>query len=207
MCGRASFARLPILLLLLAAAGGAWPSHITLVIATTNTVLEKQLQCHVRVTNKGDEAASNLRVRVEFHGQRQASAPLPELGLGQSHDASFTLPLSDAVRGRHSLAIFVDYSDAAGYRFSTPSHAELIVGEDNPPKLQAAMGNVELGSEAVLKLRVKNLDSTSRLLKLKLVLPREITSPQSESEMVMAGLGEQALQFPLRNNAAAAGRD
>lgn len=184
------------------------PSHagrITLQLSTTPTVREGQLLCRVQVTNSGDEAASNVQAHVEFQGRRHSSPSLPSLGVQKSHTADFSVPLSGVPTGRHSLAVSIDYTDANGYAFTALSYASFILGADNPPKLHAVIEPVELGRDARLEMRLKNLDSTPRQLALRLILPKEISSSQAEHNIMLGGSSEQVVRFELRNFSALEG--
>jgi len=61
------------------------------------------------------------------------------------------------------------------------------------------MKTVELGREADLDLRLKNLDSTPRDVKLRLILPKEISTAQAENRIAPGGTHEQTARFQLRN--------
>lgn len=194
-----------VTLLALLAHSSVQAGHITLQISTTPAVRDHQLQCGVTVTNQGDESAANVQVHVEFQGRRHSSPSRPALGVQQNHTASFSLPVTGLPTGRHPLAIIVDYTDTNGYPFTALSFADFIVGEDNPPKIHGVIEAIELGRKAKLELRVKNLDSTPRELKLRLILPKEISSPQVESQIALGGSSEQTVRFQVRNFSALEG--
>lgn len=172
---------------------------ITLKVSATATVHGQQLDTNVSVTNQGDESAANVQVHVDFQGRRQSSPSLPSLGVQKNHTAAFSMPAAGLAPGRHSLAIIVDYTDTNGYPFTALSFADFIFGEDSPPRIHATMKAVELGREADLDLRLKNLDATPRELKLRLILPKEISAAQTENRIALGGSSEQTVRFQLRN--------
>jgi len=185
--------------------GPLFASHITLQINVSPAVRENQLSCLVNITNQGDESASSVQVHLEFQGRRYSSAALPTLAVGQNHSASFSLPTAGLPGGRHALAIFVDYADLNGYPFTALSHGDFIIGDDNPPSIHGVIDPIDLGSEETLVLRIKNLDGTPKEIKMKLFLPKEISSPQPENQISLNGSTEQSVRFRIRNFSALEG--
>lgn len=192
------------LLLALLVHGPASAGHITMKVSTTTAVRDQQLQVGVTAVNQGDESAANVQVHLEFQGRRQSSPSQLSLGVQQNLVANFSLPITGLLPGRHSLVIVTDYTDTNGYPFTALSFADFIVGEDNPPQIHGAIEAVELGREAEMVLRLKNLDSTPRNVKLRLILPKEISAAQTEHQIALAGSGEQTVRFQLRNFSALA---
>lgn len=182
-----------------------YASHITLQISTTPQFRDNQLQCTLNITNQGDEPAANVQAHLEFQGRRHSSQNQPTLAVGQSTAPNFNFPVTGLSGGRYPLVVIVDYTDTNGYPFTALSSADFIVGEDNPAKIHGVIDAVELGKQARLEMRLKNLDATPRELKLRLVLPKELSSSQYENQIALGGSGEQTVRFPLVNFSALEG--
>jgi hypothetical protein len=54
-------------------------------------------------------------------------------------------------------------------------------------------------------MRIKNLDTTPKELQLKLILPKEISSPQPENRISLNGSTEQSVRFTVKNFSALEG--
>ncbi|OGT79485.1 MAG: hypothetical protein A3H91_01645 [Gammaproteobacteria bacterium RIFCSPLOWO2_02_FULL_61_13] len=200
-CLRGFCAVLPALLMV----GPASAGHITLQIDTTSTVRDDQLQSRVTLTNQGDESAANIQVHVELQGKRDSSPIQASLGVQRSYARAFSRPIAGLSEGRHPLVVIIDYTDTNGYPLTALSFAEFIVGADNPPRIHGVIKGIELGREAELELRVKNLDSTPRALKLRLILPKEISSSQAEYQIALGASSEHTVSLPVRNFSALEG--
>ena len=180
-------------------------SHITMQISATPLVRDNQLHCTVTIINQGNERADSVQIHLDFRGQRHSSDMQPYLNIGESYTTDFAMPVVGLSSGRHPLVVILDYTDTNGYPFTALSSTRFFIGEDNPPKIHGAIEAIQLVRKERLELRVKNLDDTPREVSMRLILPREISSPRIGNQISLSGSGEQTVRFQLENFSALEG--
>ncbi len=180
--------------------------NITLEVAST-TKVDRQARtvCTVSVTNKGDEPASHVQIRVESQGRRFTDPQTPDLSPGQTHQAVFPIPTDALSIGRHLLVIYVDYTDTAGFPFTAVSHGNFVLGQDLSPRLQAEVQPIELAEKALVRIHIKNPDNQKRKVEMRLILPSEIATEHPDHILEMGPFQEKEPEFELLNKTASAG--
>jgi len=214
--GRARAARsgLPALAfwsLLLLATGAAHAGRITLDTETTCRLVAEETAgadredvplglCEVRLSNRGDEAATDLTVGVEFDTVVVGTESVARLAPDDTWEGSFTLAPEALRIGRNGLVVRIDYHDREGYPLAALSHAYLDRGPPHLQALEATMSAVELsGAPRTIELEVRNTGTRPRTITACLIVPRTLRSDSPSTEAVVAPGETVELTFTLDN--------
>ncbi len=187
----------------LSLSGAAFPafaSQITLQVSSeTRVSKEAQAICTVSVTNRGDEAALRLQLTVESAGRRLTVPPVDSLAPGETRESRLTIPTDALMIGRHFLIILLDYTDGNGYPFSASSYSQFIIGEDIRPQVEGSIPSLEMDQTASMDLQLRSLDAKVKKVRLRLVLPKEITASLTLQDAELAPSGSKNIPFDLSN--------
>jgi hypothetical protein len=159
----------------------------------------------IRVTNKGDEAAYNIRISADIGGNVK-KGPLQEI-LKPNHDISETItaPVDYKKPGRYPVIVWIDYTDQNQYPFTAISIVYLNFQEPVVGRVVGEMPPLEMEDRGNLRVKVKNLEQNERDIKVRLVVPEEFSSSSSRQEIRLKPGAEETLSFELRNVSALAG--
>lgn len=183
----------------------ALATHITLEINTTTRLEGDEGISQISLMNSGDEPAAQLQIHVELRGQRFSSPTVPQLDAGTRHETEIRFPLTDMAPGRYHAIVRVDYTDLNGYPFTALSYSRVVYGEDKSPSVHVQLSDTVLARQTRMQLRLRNLDSVTLPLEIKLALPRELTCEQPERLLEIPGQREEQLLFEVRNFSALQG--
>lgn len=190
---------------LLQSMGIAQGSFISMETKTSATFEENKLAVKVNVTNKGDEPAYNVQVGVDAN-DKIASTPMKDvLQINETHTVETTFDMDIQAVGRYPLIITVDYTDLNQYPFSAISSSYFVYKEDVSPKVHGRIDNVGISGSGKLVLILKNLLDARKKVRVKLIVPRELSVPEPIKDIELDSKSEKEMRFDIKNFSALAG--
>ncbi len=193
------------LFVLLQSMGVAQGSFISMEIKTSANFQENKLVVKVSVTNKGDEPAYSVQVGVDAN-DKVASTPLKDvLQINETHTIETTFDMDIQTVGRYPLLVTVDYADLNQYPFSAIASSYFVYKEDVSPKIHGKINNVGISGSGKLVLTLKNLLDTEKKIRVKLVVPRELSVPEPTKDVELGTKSEKEIRFDVKNFSALAG--
>ena len=155
----------------------------------------------VTVWNDGDEPAQAVAVEASVAGwSGQTTNAVPSLGTEQ--EVRYILPLTRVpnIPGGYPVVIKVRYGDRNGHRFSAMSLADLVVGGAKPPVwVVSSLDSATVKDAAKLTLRLTSLEDTVLDVRVRLVLPDELSCGNA-GRAVKLGPGTDSVEaFEIRN--------
>jgi hypothetical protein len=192
-------------MVLLALAAPALAGNISLQLTTRTEVRDDQLVVTLTAKNSGDEAAHAVTPVLSFRDQSVQGDVHPELPPNRALEATLTLPAADLGTGRWPYRVMVGYADANGYPLHALHVAMLTVGNVPPGKVHILEASAEpLASSGALDMRVKNLGSEPRRVRVDAHLPDGIEA-RALPPLDLAKYDEQQVSVPLVNRTALPG--
>lgn len=164
-----------LLLILLSILPMANASYITLetAIATSPSSVS------VSITNKGDEPAYNVQPSL-ISPVAASSDAKQRLEINEKQTSMFDIELSDSLPGTYPVILNIDYADANNYPFSAIATSTLVNKVATSPGLIMVLEPIKLSDSNKLKLSVKNLDDYKKDIKIKIIVPKELTVEDSK---------------------------
>ncbi|OGR90423.1 MAG: hypothetical protein A2992_01755 [Elusimicrobia bacterium RIFCSPLOWO2_01_FULL_59_12] len=163
------------------------------------------LRAHVTVTNRGDEAAHAVQLKTELAGAAQTSPLQSILPVGNSYAADFQLSVQRLPPGRYPLILHILYADANGYPFSIVTVAPFELRAAPVPQVLGLLGNAAIHRRGRVTLKLKNLDAQEKRLRVRLLLPQELSADSSSLDLTLRPDQETRTAFAIRNFSALAG--
>ncbi len=187
------------------------PSIIRLSLSATVSGPADDLECRLKIANRGTESVHHLRWRVDFAGYAQDWEP-PAGPLEPDRELLAVNPLRTPVpltAGEYPLVLTMTYRDSSGYPFS----AILATAVTNrlPRTAAPAPIRVRLYPPDSLKergeLRVLAVSEHPYPLnvRIRLILPDSLESPLEEQVLEIPAESARSVRFPLVNQRGRAG--
>ncbi len=196
---------LSIIFLLALGSTPAKASFITLETRTSPSFDGKQFKMAVDVTNKGDEAAYNVQVSADING-RMSTTPAKEiLEVKEKHSVEVAADMTLEKAGRYPVIVNVDYTDANQYPFSAISITHFVYRENLPSQIFGTLQNIEISTKGSLTLSLKNLSEKEKNVMVRLVLPKELSSPGLTRTIPLKAKSEEKVGFEVKNFSALPG--
>jgi hypothetical protein len=196
---------LAVLLLASALASQATAGTIALTLSQRAEVVAGRLVVHLEIGNQGTEQALSVTPSlalgersVSGHGQR-ALAP------NDSFEETLSLPIGALGEGRWPYRLRVDYTDTNQYPFQALQVQILSIGSPPPTRVVASIRSVNIESEGVIEVTVKNVSPESRSARVDVVLPDAFRATGASQELALDGWQETAFEVPVTNQDALAG--
>lgn len=197
------FTLLPILLLL-----GLSPLYagvISLESRVDVSVQPHSLGVDLTVTNRGDESAYNVQVRNEVLGVTQESSLQPRLDVGKDFSARFRFPLEHPLPGRYPVILRILYTDANRYPFSALVLSNFSWQRDALAGVLGILDKAQFRSGGRLHLKAKDLDGQAKSLRVRLLLPLELSAATAQEDIALRPGEEVTVPFAVRNFSALEG--
>lgn len=172
---------------------------------TEVTVTGNLLQVIVNVTNKGNVPAYDVQALLLLLGDTISTSPAPILEVNESIPFRFKKKLKGIKKGRYPVIVQVNFHDANQYPFSSLSGSTFCYKEDTSPDLICQTKDITIRKEGELALSVKNPGYESRAVRVRIVLPREFSSPKPEINIKLGARREERIVFPISNFSALPG--
>jgi len=156
--------------------------------------------CALRITNRGDEAATDLTIGLELDAVLLVAERVARLDPDASWEGELEIAPEVMQVGRNGFVIRVDYHDREGYPLAAVSHAYLSLGPPRPQDLQARLSPVALSGEpGSTILEVHNTGTRLRALTARLIVPRTLRSDSLVVEAVLMPGEDVELTFTIDN--------
>ncbi len=161
----------------------------------------------VTVTNRGDEAARDVQVRVDFLDETELGSLRPELAPDAVLREELPFDLSAAeVPGNYPAVLSIEYTDLNGHPFSALSVQLLAIGEalrtDVYPHLPRQHS---LKGSSVLPVELANRGERPRRVELALLTSKDIRVDDREREVELGPWAREKVEFRLENFSALEG--
>lgn len=166
-----------------------------------------QLTIRVELTNRGDEPAHNLVVNTEVGNYSKTSKPSDILEVNKVFQTEFDFHISFDKPGNYPVVVRMDFADVKGYPFSFLSLTHFSYKEEVLPNVFAVMEPLQIAKKGKLHLRMKNLDAEEREVRVRLIVPREISAASPIKVIKLEPMDEQEISFPVSNFSALVGAD
>lgn len=188
-----------VVLCVLGLAGTAQAGTISLQITTRTMVRQGLLSLELSVLNRGDEAARNLQAEGLGPGQGVRSALVVLLPPGQKAGLRLSWPLPDRARGRHAVAVRVQYQDLNEYPFSALAWGYYWLGRDTASPLAVRAPAVQLAGSAEAALLLKNPLPRPLKVGVQVFAPQELSARAEPPALELPARGQGRVVVRLRN--------
>ncbi len=175
---------------------------------STVTMTGKSSIIQVKLLNSGDETAYNVQFSLINDSFNADKLYVGNLDLNIPFDGNLTITKTkEILPGNYLLVFLTDYADANGYPFSSISRTDLTYKTPSKSLISGNFGELTLSGKQIKKLvlSVKNLDSTSHEVKVRLFLPRELKSDNDNRVLSIPSKEEKKLDFDVSSFSALAG--
>jgi hypothetical protein len=194
-----------LLIIVAAAPGPAHASFISIEVESGVELLQNKLKVSVKVTNKGDESASNLKTSIESGGRWIYGKPRKDLAPNEHFTEEFTEEVSFEKPGRYPVLISVDYTDANQYPFNAMTVSYADYGDAPNARVTGSIGVLRLSDSDSLKVSVKNVDEVGRKVSVRLVTSKEFAVSNKVQEIALVPGDEKKVIFEIRNSGGLSG--
>ena len=159
----------------------------------------------VKTTNLGDETAFNVQLSLEINDKKIVSDVKKQLGIRESFEWEAPLAAKPGIPGKYPLILATNYQDANSYPFSAISVSAFDYTQGTISDIAAKISNIELSGKEKLELAVKNLAETEKQLRIRLIVPKELSADKDSTSLNLPGKSEKALNFEIKKFSALAG--
>jgi hypothetical protein len=178
---------------------------LSIELETTLGTEADRLQGTLKITNKGDEPALDLRAEITLpHAQLRR-----EITRRLEAKAFVSLPfegrLTGLQKGSYPLPITVIFHDAKLYPFSALACPVFSCGEEGRGDLSCTALPATVGEKGEISFTLKSKSSAVRTIQAMVLLPREFQSPRPRFSFTLEPQASGTLSFPVLNTSALQG--
>jgi hypothetical protein len=189
----------------IAAYSGSEAKYITIETQATANIEDDHARIRVAVVNKGDEPAYNIKISTDISGQVKAT-PLKEiLKPNEPYEEELTTTIEFKKTGRYPVIVMVDYTDQNQYPFTALSVVYLNYRESVVSRMVGQVEAAPLADRGKVKIKVKNLEQAEEKVEIRLVVPKELSSPKPKQEVTVKPGVEETIVFDITNISALPG--
>jgi len=195
-------------LVVVALSGFATAGTISIQTKTSVSVTDDSVSIQVEVTNQGDSQAHDVQVTVVILKEELKSRIVKQLGVKGTESFRFSQQIPKNLNGRYPLGIIVDFHDAKQYPFSAISGMTYHIREDVNSQLifQAQDPVIPYADDTgEFNINIRNVADVERKIRVKLLIPKELSVSDNPMEIVIPARGQKDLFFEIRNFSAQAG--
>jgi hypothetical protein len=185
---------------------------ISLTTTISTEIMSKILtEVRVKILNSGDEAAYSVQASILLPDDFVVNPNTNYVGVlnpNEPKELKFNVSLKNHVyEGTYPLIVFVDYTDANGYPFSSVSPNYITYKTNTFSKLSGIFSELSLSGKESKKitLTLSNLDSIPHEVKIKLFIPRELKVLDDSRVLSVKSKEEKKLDFDVSSFSALAG--
>lgn len=175
---------------------------------TTDTMTGKTAKVQVKLLNSGDETAHNVQISLMTDSFKTDQLYVGNLDPNKPFEGDLNVSrIKEINPGTYPIVVLTDYSDANGYPFSSVSQNYITYKTPTVYKVSGIFSELSLSGKDSKKLflTVRNLDSISHELKIKLILPRELKAVNENINLSIESKEEKKLDFDVSSFSALAG--
>jgi len=175
-------------------------------ISISVTISSAQDSLHVKLEQKGDEAAYRIRV-VPFFSQYfdcNGNIESEKLYPGDSLDGDFKITPKFKLNGMYPFVAKIIYHDANMYPFSIISYHPIEYGKTGQPEITGYMSDtiIEAGGQKNILVKIKNDGTEERKVKVKIYLPNELGTNEKEKDVLLQAGEEKKIDFTVISKSA-----
>lgn len=191
------------LIILVFVGGMADGTYITIssTVSVGNPILGDEAKLSVIIYNQGDETAYDLQQSLILpEGFSSNPVFINELGPDVKKSINFTVSIDEGVNpGRYYIALLTDYKDANGYGFSSISPTHLVIKEEDVSDIFPRLSSTAItpNGRGRVTLKIKNMDEKSHDITVRLMLPREVETPEDVKSVTIEGKGNTSIDFSI----------
>src|SRR3989344_5343811 len=161
---------------------------------------------NLTMENKGDEPAMAVQPEIEFTGRSFLGEATSQLDPGSSRSWNIPVTTTLDTPGRYPLILKTRYYDLNNYAFSSISPSYVVIKEDTSPLVFGTLKPLEMSDSGKLPLEIINLDENlQKKIKLKLHLPKELTSENTTLQLTMKPKSKANYDFNIERFSALPG--
>ncbi|MEM5793318.1 MAG: hypothetical protein QXY45_03100 [Candidatus Aenigmatarchaeota archaeon] len=156
----------------------------------------------VSLANYGDEPAYNTQLSIISDYFSADPVNVGILGINNPITKNITLKSKNVLKdGNYPVVLLVEYTDANGYPFSSVSPINIIYKNSYPSRITGAFESIEVDGNRPknLVMKLKNMDQVDHNIKVKLVLPNELSSDETEKSISIKSKEEKSIIFKVSN--------
>jgi len=184
-------------------------SFVSLTTSIQEIVIENRTQTYLEITNSGDEMALSLSISLILpDGFYSDKIFLDKLNSNSTFRGTLNITrIKELAPGRYPAVVLIEYTDVNSYPFSAISPAILIYTIPTFSKIYGSISGLSLKGKnpGKLTLNLKNLDDVEHEVRIRLFLPRELKSEETEKSILLKSKEEKNLEFKVSNFAALPG--
>lgn len=174
-------------------------SFISIEIESGVDLSGNSLKVSVKVTNKGDEPAENVRAGIEAAGKTAYGKSHRVLGPNEHFTEEFTDEVTFDKPGRYPVLISVDYTDANQYPFNALTMNYADYRESPNARVAGSIGVLNLSGSDRLDVSVKNADESARRVTVRLAASKEFAVQNRVREISIEPGEEKKIGFDIKN--------
>lgn len=180
-------------------------SYITIVTTVYSDIIYgNSTTILVKLEQRGDESAYDVEVvpLVSDDFVVEGELKTARLDPGKSLQGSFNVSVKkNLLQGAYPLVIRTIYHDANRYPFSVVSPYSLVYLIDYNSDIYGSMDEVEFTSEGSGEnvLKIRNVGNTPKEVKVKLYLPKELKSRETEKILSIGPKEEKEIKYRIES--------
>jgi hypothetical protein len=178
-------------------AAPAQAGQVVMEISVTAQAVQGGAELAVRVSNQGDDTATNLQM-VALHPPGGPPSGLVEsLHPGQSMELGLNVALSPGPPGRYAVPLRLDFQDLNQFPFSALAHAYFWRGQDRASPLAVQAKPLEMDFRGTLEVTLVNTEERPIDVSWQVFAPRELGVDSARRETQLAARSAQALSLEV----------
>ena len=163
-----------------------------------------QSNLNVVVENRGDEAAQNVIVAVEFMGKIAKAPTIPTMPPNLPHQAPFPIKI-EKLNGTHPVIIRVAFEDLNGYPFTSVALNQLKSRDAPLSPIRVSLASATIHGQGFVTAKIFNSSDKASVARYRLIIPRELLSNDEEGFIELAPKSRETFKLHLENFSAMPG--
>lgn len=172
---------------------------ITLRMKMTLTVASGRIKVRIDASNRGTEAAQNLRAFLYIFDRTLTSEVLDRLEKEETRSFNFEIPKPAEKRGRFAFTGKVLFHDANNHPFSALACNTFNIVYNPSPQFTGHIPHLTVKERGKLRIQVINLTSGNRTCRVLLRLPHGLISPVNPKSLKLGPYGKSEVNFQIEN--------
>ncbi len=165
----------------------------------TTTLQNNSVNITITITNLGDESAYSVNPVIAIFNNTLSGDVKQILKPQESSTWQFTESVNSTKSGEYPVLLKTSYKDANSYKFSSLTLHKLSIGRYRQSSIIGKAENIILNKESEIKVTFKNTDSIQHSLKIKLLLPDEISADETSRGILILPNQEKEITFKIKN--------
>jgi hypothetical protein len=178
---------------------------ITIETSLETKILEEKLILSVTLKNIGNEPAYHEAVQVQIGKTSKTGQERPVLPIDKPFQEKLEFDLSNLKPGIHPVIVAVNFTDVNQYPLSSTSMTHFAYKTDRQPRVFGKTEPLQFKQKGKFNVVVKNLEDQPKNIRIRLVLPRELSCDDSDQRVYLKALEEKAVVFNVSNFSALPG--